>query len=286
MLSSDAPFPQNMRDHSKNPHFQNQEEAAAEEAPLSLCHLPVDDRNNENDNQHNNDSKCLSNHTPRSRSEPPDIFEFFSDFSSDMCPADDIFFCGKLVPFEGKSPPTHDQTPKTSAAEANQTRKTHSRRRCESLSKLQSPVTRFNTGTASTTQLIMRNSRSLDYNRKLHPSSISMISTAPELERNPSVRRVGKYDIALKKAAKPRWYLLMFGMVKFPPEMELSDIKNRQVRRNPPSTLFPPPLDVNGNFPVSRSSSTKGSAWRLLRALSCKDHACVTVTASFCFPDE
>ncbi|XP_041018054.1 uncharacterized protein LOC121260294 [Juglans microcarpa x Juglans regia] len=274
-----------MRDHSKSPHFQNQEEEAAEEA-LALCHLPVDDNNNENDNQHNccnNDSKCLSNHNPRSRSEPPDIFEFFSDFSSDMCPADDIFFCGKLVPFEGKSPPTHDQTPKTSATDENQTRKTHCRRRCESLSKLQSPVTGFNTSIASTTKL-MRNSRSLDY-RKLHPSSISMISTAPEIERNPSVRSVGKYDIALKKAAKPRWYLLMFGMVKFPPEMELSDIKNRQVRRNAPSTLFPPPLDFNRNLPVSRSSSTKGS-WRFLRALSCKDHASVTVTASFCFPDE
>ncbi|XP_062164291.1 uncharacterized protein LOC133870985 [Alnus glutinosa] len=263
-----------MGDLLNNPHLQNPEEGDQEEEEeteesLSLCDLPLNPKNK---------SKDLSNHTPRSRAEAPEFFEFFSDLSSEMCPADDIIFCGKLIPFKDlQSPPTH-QTPKTSNTGEKPTKQTPFRRRSESLSKLQSPVTRSDSGTSTR---LMRNSRSLDYT-KLHRSSNSMVSPAQEIERNSSVKSLGKSDMALRRAAKPRWYLLMFGLVKFPPEMELSDIKNRQVRRNHPSTLFPPPLSADGKFPVNRSSS-KGS-WRLLRALSCKDHASVAVTASFCLP--
>ncbi|KAF5448636.1 hypothetical protein F2P56_029147 [Juglans regia] len=258
-----------MGNHLKNPHLEEEDQEEAEEAEeaLSLCDLPL--------KPNNEDEECSSSlHTPRSRSETPDFFEFFSDFSSDqMCPADDIFFCGKLIAIKEQYFPTpaSHQIPKASTStEESQTNKTTFRRRSDSLSKLQRPVTRSNSG--SNPELIMRNSRSLDY-KKLHRSSNSMISTAPEIEKNSSAKGVqGKSDTVLKKAGKPRRYFFMFGMVKFPPEMELSDIKNRQVRNNPPSTLFP----VN-------QSSGKGS-WRLLKALSCKDHASVAVTASFCIP--
>ncbi|KAE8056762.1 hypothetical protein FH972_013505 [Carpinus fangiana] len=254
-----------MGDHPKNlqlqsPLLEGEDQEETEES-LSLCDLPL---NPDNDNVDNN-----NNGTPRSRAEAPEFFEFFSDLSSDMCPADDIIFCGKLIPFKELQSP-----PKTPATGENPTKTTTFRRRSESLSKLQSPVTRSNSGAGSTR--LMRNSRSLDCT-KLHRSANSM-----EIERNSSVKSSGKSDIALKKAVKPRWYLLMFGLVKFPPEMELSDIKSRQVRRNHPSTLFPPPLSADGKLPVNRGSS-KGT-WRLLRALSCKDHASVAVTASFCLP--
>lgn len=268
MLPSKPSLPSNMRDHPKSPQLQNPEEEEEEEEALSLCDLPLNPKDNGGNN--NNKSKDLSSYTLRS-SESPDYFEFFSDLKAEMCPADEIIFRGKLIPFKDQSPPIH-RTHKTSTTEENRKIQTHLGRRCDSFSKLESPIyiTRSDSST-ETARLMMRNSRSLDY-RKLHRSSKSMASPVPEIERNSSAKSAGKSDMGHKKAAKPRWYLLMFGMVKFPPEMELSDIKNRQFRRNPPSTLFPPPLDVHG----------KGS-WRLLRALSCKDHASVAVTASVCF---
>ncbi|KAG2705363.1 hypothetical protein I3843_05G045500 [Carya illinoinensis] len=270
-----------MGDHLKNPHLEEEEEAEEAEEALSLCDLPLKPNNEDDeDNKAGLEDQYSSKYTPRSRSETPDFFEFFSDFSSEMCPADDIFFCGKLIAIKEQYFPTpaSHQIPKASTnTEESHTNKTTFRRRSDSLSKLQRPVTRSNSGSNPE---LRRNSRSLDY-KKLHRSSNSMISTAPEIEKSSSAKSVqGKSDMVLKKAGKPRRYLFMFGMVKFPPEMELSDIKNRQVRNNPPSTLFPPPIDVHGKIPVNQSSS-KGS-WRLLRALSCKDHASVAVTASFC----
>jgi hypothetical protein len=266
----DLPNNLDLQNPEKEEHVQEQEQEEEAEEALSLCDFALHPTNN------NNDSKSNShNTTPRSRSEPTDFFEFFSDFSSEMSPADDIIFCGKLIPFKEQQQQQSRPIPQTPTNE-NQTKhkQTSLRRRSESLSKLQTPITRSN----STNTKLMRNSKSLDY-RKLHPASNSMISSPQEIERNSSVKSVGKSDTALKKvasASRPRWYLLMFGMVKFPPEMELSDIKNRQVRQNHPSMLFP----------VNRSSGTgKGSgSWRLLKALSCKDPASVAVTASFCVP--
>ncbi|KAB1207057.1 hypothetical protein CJ030_MR7G011378 [Morella rubra] len=253
-----------MGDHPKNPQFQNpedekeEEEEEEEEEALSLSDLPLNQDDDNYDN--NNASTDLCNNSPRSRPESPELFEFSSDFSFEICPANDIIFGGKLMPFKEHFPPA-GKTPKAPASKESQ-------RRSWSLYKLQSPITRSN----SSDDTLMRGSRSLDC-RELHRRSHSMASSAPEMERSSSVKSMqGKSDMALKKAAKPRWYSLMFGKMKFPPKMELSDIKNRQVRQNPPSTLFP----VNHN-------SDKGS-WRLLRALSCKDHGSVPAKASFSVP--
>ncbi|KAM3714582.1 hypothetical protein ACB098_01G347600 [Castanea mollissima] len=253
----DLPNLQNPEEFQQQQQQQEQEEA---EEALSLCDLPLSLNNKENiifDNNNNNNHNDNSN-------DSIDFFEFFSDlsYSENMCSAEDIIFCGKLIPFKEQqfSHPT-PQTP---------TKQTSLRRRSESLSKLQSPVTRSN----SINTKLMRNSRSLDY-RKLNPVSNSPPET---IERNSSVRSVGsKSEIALKKAAssRPRWYFFMFGMVKFPTEMELSDIKNRQVRRNQPQSMI---------FPVNRNSGKGSGSWKLLKALSCKDHASVAVTASFCVP--
>lgn len=257
---------QNPEEFQQQQQEQEQEQEEAEEA-LSLCDLPLSLNNKENiifdnkNNSHNDNSN-----------DSIDFFEFFSDlsYSENMCSAEDIFFCGKLIPFKEQqfSHPTPQILPKST--NENQTKQTSLRRRSESLSKLQSPVTRSN----SINTKLMRNSRSLDY-RKLNPVSNSPPET---IERNSSVKSVGsKSEIALKKAAssRPRWYFFMFGMVKFPTEMELSDIKNRQVRRNQPQSMI---------FPVNRNSGKGSGSWKLLKALSCKDHASVAVTASFCVP--
>lgn len=117
----------------------------------------------------------------------------------------------------------------------------------------------------------MRNSKSLDYNRLRESSN-------PEVDRNSSARSGTLQEAASKKTTKPRWYSLMFGTMKVPAEMELSDMKNRQVRRNASSTMFLAAEKMGGN------RSTGKVSWRILKALSCKDHSSVAVTTSFPLP--
>ncbi|KAM0985947.1 hypothetical protein ACFX13_013401 [Malus domestica] len=241
---------------------QSEEEEDAEEA-LSLSDLPLDNIHEQVNEVHDRSSKHL--HTRRSSADQ--FFEFFSDFSSDsfMCSAEDIIVCGKLIPFKDHT----NEAPKTTCTNNGYHKKDSSfRRRSESLPGLQSSVAR---SSSTKNQIMMRNSRSLDY-QKLHRQS-SMVSPTPaEMERNSSTKSVGKYD--KKSGNKPKWFFLMFGIVRFPSEMDLSDIKNRQIRRNPSTTLFRSEASDN-------RSSEKGS-WRLLRALSCKDHASVAVTPPYC----
>ncbi|KAK1275428.1 hypothetical protein QJS04_geneDACA003999 [Acorus gramineus] len=141
------------------------------------------------------------------------MFEFYKDFnSSEMCAAEDIFFCGKLLPL------------RPNQANEEQTRRpkpTH-RRKLESFDE-------FNGGT--TIREYLKGS-----------------SESRRLQRTTSQR------------PKPKWYVIVFGSVKVPGEMEMSDIRSRQMRRKP----VPPPLKT--------ASVNRGSAWRLLQSLSCKGH--------------
>lgn len=71
----------------------------------------------------------------------------------------------------------------------------------------------------------------------------------------------------------------MFGTVKFPTEMDLQDIKNRQVHRTPSKSLFPG-IEVAKKAPANRKSS-----WGVLKVLSCRDDSSINVTASIaCMP--
>lgn len=246
----------------------------AEEA-LSLSELPLHDHS---DHQNQDMSIQQSSRSPYDQT-PDQLFEFFSDFKaheSNMCSAEEIFFCGKLLPnFKQNS-----QSSSSSNTSIDEKKQIDFRRRSESLSELErSSVTRSSSSTKNRT--MMRNCRSLDY-RKLRQTSKQMVFSWPEMDRNSSVKSVtAKSDVSTRKLAKPWWsFLMFFGIVKFPAEMELGNIKNRQVRQNP-SRLFPP-IDADGNIQVDRSSE-KGS-WKLLRALSCKNHASVAVTKSVSLP--
>ncbi|KDP36399.1 hypothetical protein JCGZ_08668 [Jatropha curcas] len=233
-----------------------------EEEALSLCDLPLEEEDDENDDK--GSSNITSHANRRSSSEPPEFFEFFSNVSSDnMCSADDIIFCGKLIPF--KDFKTHNNSPQD---------KIHLsfRRRSESLSGLHNSVARSNS--INTTKLMMRNSRSLDY-RKLWFSKTSSESDN-SFDRNSSTRSIGKGDGVVKKMVKPRWYVLMFGVVKPPTEMELKDIKSRQIRRN---MMFPPSVAETVKKPPINKCSSK-----LLKVLSCRDNTSVAVTTSFYMP--
>ncbi|KAF5742887.1 hypothetical protein HS088_TW09G00949 [Tripterygium wilfordii] len=219
-------------------HNLEQEQEEAEEA-LSLRDLPLDDDNNNNFEFQNHFN---GNHNPRSSS---DLFEFFNDFSVDMCPAEEIIFCGKLLPRKDHYYHSIPKPIKQDRKRANFTRK-----RSESLSDIQGFTT---PRSISTKARLMRNSRSLDYRKDKEM-----------MERSSSS--------AKKAVPKPaRWYyvFMMFGMAKIPMEMELTDIKNRQSRQNPPA-LLPPVIKNNNN------------SYKLIRVLSCKDHASVAVaTTSF-----
>ncbi|XP_027368765.1 uncharacterized protein LOC113874750 [Abrus precatorius] len=242
----------------KDSNYMESQEDDEEEA-LSLCDLPLN-RNSRTPSLDDTSFKKIL------RPDGSEIFNgFSSSSSSDMCPADDIIFCGKLVPFKVEQPLKN--------LIVEESKSSTRRRRSESLSS----VTRSNSVSTCTSsrRVMMRNSKSLDYSRLREPS-------APEVDRNSSSRSVGaSSEAAAKKAMKPRWYSLMFGTMKVPPEMELSDMKNRQVRRNPSTTLFPG-TDSGGKMVVNRSSGKV--SWRILKALSCKDHSSVAVTTSFALP--
>ncbi|XWS52203.1 hypothetical protein CRYUN_Cryun11dG0046800 [Craigia yunnanensis] len=257
-------------DITTNIHLHDDQLTEEAEEALSLCDLPLDlDANNNTANDHL--QKILHAQSRRSSSEAaPEFFEFLSDLGSDMCPADDIIFCGKLIPL--KQQPLSFQTRKDYPLVEKSKNHVLSKR-SESLSELRSSfLTRSDSTKNSTT--FLRNSRSLDY-QKLHRSN---------MERNPSTRSVEKYEVSPKKAVKPRWYIFMFGMVKFPLEMEFKDIKSRQFRQSP-SVMFPTVEEEDGGkkFAGNRSSG-KGPCWSLLKALSCKDRTSVAVTSSFWMP--
>ncbi|KAM7504470.1 hypothetical protein LguiB_003374 [Lonicera macranthoides] len=95
-----------------------------------------------------------------------------------------------------------------------------------------------------------------------------------------------KYDFPVRKvsmltspAKKSRWYLLMFGLARFPMDnMELRDMRRRQSRK---ITKSPGGEKSNG---LTRG---KGGLWRMLRALGCsgQNHATAAVKAAYgCAP--
>ncbi|KAK8630219.1 hypothetical protein V6N13_079022 [Hibiscus sabdariffa] len=227
-----------------------------EEEALSLCDLPLDLHTNIIPR---NDPIRSPNHVARTRiSSPESVFEFFKfrndDNGSDMRSAEDIISGGKLVPFGEKT-----------------SEKPHVlRKRSGSLSEFRS------SSSAKSGDALLRISRSLDSQKqKLHRLDVK--------ERVGSKKSFDQSEVSIKKnMVKPRWYVFVFGSVKFPPEMELKDIKSRQFRRNP-SVLFPD--DGKKAADTNRSSEkNKCSSWRLLKALSCRDYTSVAVTTSFYLP--
>ncbi|KAK7291887.1 hypothetical protein RIF29_07406 [Crotalaria pallida] len=248
-----------------------------DEEALSLCDLPLNE-NSISSKRNSLDDKSFKRIIVGSSQLQDDdsneLFEFFKGFSSidsssssttDMCPADDIISCGKLIPLKDKDKNILTQQPMKSPQPPPQP--SNFRKRSESLPS----VNRSNS--VSGGRLMMRNSRSMDYQR-LHDD---VIPPAREFDRNLSLR--SSVVMSEKKAVKPRWFSIMFGTImKVPTEMELNDIKNRQVRMNPSPTMFPA-TNHGGKVAVNRCSGKV--SWRILQALSCKDESSVAVTTSF-----
>ncbi|KAJ0251732.1 Uncharacterized protein HA466_0126490 [Hirschfeldia incana] len=226
-----------------------------EEAP-SLRDLPL--------NTENTNSTTTTITTEDQRKRSIELFEFLTSTSNDCSPAENIIFRGKIIPLNYQnailSSPEYIR-PRIST-------------RSESFpaiqgNKLNRPVARDNTGP-------MRISRSLDH-RNLTRGSTTARGNAPPTKS--TVKPVASEN---RKSVKPRWYVIMFGMVKFTPETELKNIKSRQVRRNVPPVMFSSPADRRSCR--TRGSSSPSPSWRFLNALSCKEPTSVAATAPLWFP--
>ncbi|WZZ76439.1 uncharacterized protein LOC106410287 [Brassica napus] len=238
--------------------LEQEEEDEDKEETLSLRDLPLI-----NDNK---PSSTATTTTTEDHGEPStEPFEFLTSTSYDVSPAENIIYRGKIIPLNYKnalfSPPEHI-SPRV-------------RTRSESLSaiqgnKLNPPLARDNVGP-------MRTSRSLD-DRKL----TRRLTTADPPPENVSLTKgKAKTETVLSgsgKSVRPRWYVIMFGVVKFPPEIELRNIKSRKTRRNVPPVMFP-------SHPDRRSQERSPSpSWRFLNALSCKEPTSVAATAPLWVP--
>ncbi|XP_030544206.1 uncharacterized protein LOC115750790 [Rhodamnia argentea] len=241
---------------------QDRLEGSEDDDALSLSDFPLATTT------HPSSDTDLDHFSDRPHRSSSDFFEFFIDLGSHMRSADDLIVSGKLVPLQDQS-----AWPSSRGAAMG--------RRCESLSELErSSVSRSRSSRAQ----LARSSRSLDYRKLCRPSN----SLVGEAERtSSSARSMGRLESIVTKPSRPRWRMLPLGVVKLPAEMELRDMRSRQLRRNPSTLIAPPPppvvAGVGGNLAVDRGG-WKGS-WKLIKALSCKDPATVAVATSFaCLP--
>ncbi|KAJ4957583.1 hypothetical protein NE237_024694 [Protea cynaroides] len=233
------------------------EDSEAEDC-LSFRDLPIYDRATSTTTNWGGDDNDR-----RRSSTDQDLFEFFCDLRADMYPADDIIFCGKLIPYREKE--------FQSDKDGNQISKIKNffrrRRRSESLNELQrSP--------SSAKHQLMQINHSLDYWKLRRISS----STVKPNDRNMAASNSSGKANSSSLATRPKLPWLWFGMSNVPKEMELKDIKNRQNRQNPTSLL--PAFAGSGVEKVRVKKEEEKGSWRLLRALSCGGHAsAVAVTA-------
>ncbi|KAK6127067.1 hypothetical protein DH2020_039191 [Rehmannia glutinosa] len=242
-----------------------------EEETISLCDFPL----NSDEPEKIKDSYKAQDKR-RSTSEPSDFFEFFNNdiTISEMSLAEDIIFCGKLVPYKNQ----HQFLKSLSADDA-----THfSRRNRHSFPELINPTIRSNTLTSAPPP--RSNFRSIDGKmlRRRRNSNMLVKSEAADIRRSSS--KSSARSESSKAVSKSRWFVLMFGPLKLKhqQEMDLREIKSRQIRRNQRS--FFPSVDAGGEIPGSRSE--RRSFWGgldLLKVLSCRSHASVAVTASVGF---
>ncbi|KAL1210561.1 hypothetical protein V5N11_006883 [Cardamine amara subsp. amara] len=256
---------------SKNTNLQNltltkpfqQYRLEEDKEALSRRDLPL------NVEKHNSTATTIT--TKDHREPSTELFEFLTSTSYDVSPAENIIFGGKLIPLNYQNPlfsPPEYISPRIRA-------------RSESLSAIQGDkLNRIGSSTVARRDTAgpMRTSRSLNY-RKLSRGPTTVHSPPENSFPAKNTAKPEMVSSGSGKSVRPRWYVIMFGMVKFPPEIELKDIKSRQTRRNIPPVMFPSPANRR-----SRSPSPSPS-WRFLNALSCKEPTSVAATAPFWVPN-
>ncbi|KAL8235086.1 hypothetical protein R6Q59_021186 [Mikania micrantha] len=218
---------------------------------LSLTDFTLTDDGDSGDQDHNNHSDSPSSATE-------DVFEFCCGGSSVlseeqmMSHAEDMISGGKLIPIKDQT--NNEQAPRTQNQNPN--KKHIDQVRCESMRELKSTP---NKGTSSQ---LFRNSHSLDFKRLNRNSSKLNYEPTSDLNRNSLSH----------KSSSSRWSDLMFAPLKVPPEMDLRDIRNRQIVQNTSKSLFPT-VGASDRFTVSRAGDHRKTSWRVLGFLSCKRSA-------------
>ncbi|KAJ6892366.1 hypothetical protein NC651_025539 [Populus alba x Populus x berolinensis] len=156
-----------------------------------------------------------------------DFFEFFSeDFAASACPSDNIIFCGKLIPYRGETVEEKAENLTGSTKKAKDSKKSF----------------RFPWKSSS-------------FNK-------------PRSTTTPPKQPQEKSDKALQVPLSENhgWYFSAFGVGRFPMEMELSDIKTRQIKKSP-SKMF------QSEKGIEMSSKKRGMGlWSLLRVLRHNSH--------------
>lgn len=236
-------------DHEESTLLQDPCEGEEEEEALSLCDLPIysgsissqwgdfskEDGRNSRSNSNNDDDD--------------ELFEFFSEeFTTSSSPtlanAENIIFCGKLIPFKG--PPQYD--PKN--LESNTTSKR------SNIQKKGAFVPNSFGKENPTFSRAMKNKGQGEEGLNLK-SSFSC-----------DYASMGKVSL-VRSATESRWFLFMFGMSRLSTnEMQLRDIRNRQSRRAP-ATMFPAP-EHGENEVVNKTKGRRNckGMWKFLRSIS------------------
>ncbi|CAK9152224.1 unnamed protein product [Ilex paraguariensis] len=216
------------------------------EETLSLCDLPIYNdsaRYEDFSEQHQNFSSSSSSPSDQ------DCFEFFSEdwIKGSSFSSEKIVFCGKIIPC--KEPVSED----THKKESNKEREEHK-------------PGLFRWTSKSLNRSKPSESRKRVSNLRYVSSSKTLSSPVPEKYRYDTHKCSKKYD---------RWYLFMFGLAKFPAEMELRDMRSRKIRRK--SWLFRTSGGGEKGFVGRRRM--KG-LWGLIRALGCGGLHHTTAVAS------
>ncbi|KAL0403471.1 UNVERIFIED_CONTAM: hypothetical protein Sradi_1987900 [Sesamum radiatum] len=272
MLVQESPSGETLFD-SKDIHLDTLDEACE---TLSLCDLPL---YNDQSADWDQDLSLGQSHgsTSSISSSEHDCFEFFSQeldpstattTAATVFPQETVMFCGKLIPYKQPSSTKKDSSI-IDVENKKQRNDKKERRWCPFRWKLNSSTgskkqVGSKTRTKSTTLMHKKNCLGLyelpkkTYNTTklgkghgpMHKMSILTSSSSGKLAK---------------------WHLFLFGISRFPAEVELRDIKSRQItRRQFPSS--PPPMFKfeNGDDEVINGERNRGwGLWGLIKALSC-----------------
>ncbi|KAF8021885.1 hypothetical protein BT93_G2123 [Corymbia citriodora subsp. variegata] len=232
------------------------EDSFEAEETLSLCDLPLHSYGA----AHLDDFNSTENQTSSSSSSSDDddgeedLFEFTNqNFALPTQPASNIIFCGKLISCEEPSPQVYEVPREGQASKHN---------------KPSSPSSRL---------------RTISEGLKGQQRTVHTVqSPSSPKTRGSKVMPLEKYGYATRKMSsgykatvmayptpKSNSYLLMYGLSKFPKEMELRE--SRKKHKTSPSRLHQP---SNGRAiaQVRDGNQDQKGLWGVMRAISCKSY--------------